>query len=351
MQQRMEETVKGKCDYITAINGLMCLCVVLAHILMHIVGYSNTKTVFTLIFRLTLESFIFIIVMPFFFYKSGAFSEHNGTVRAKHYWRKYIRPFAIYGAIGMAVQFLVTCFGYGVSCRQWLHDLIRTACVMNTVFGNGPLWFLLTLFLVRSASDFILPKVHPLIVAMLSIGFAYLHFRLATPKTPFILGNFFSGMCFYSLGYYMKKHEDKNWMMALSFVVYVGYFILVAFTSLKFSFPVYHFNTILYGGNYLIIYPLGFFGIIATKAAFRWLSKHYSFPVLSYIGRNAMNFYVTHWIVIVVAQLAFVKCFGANESKQLQFLFLFFACALTLPLISKFINSIKAKKKCTIPIR
>lgn len=342
----MEETVKGKCDYITAINGLMCLCVVLTHI----VAYSNTKTVFTLIYRLTLESFIFIIVMPFFFYKSGAFSEHNGTVRAKHYWRKYIRPFAIYGAIGMAVQFLVTCFGYGVSFRQYLHEVIKCACIANTVYGNGPLWFLLTLFLVRSASDFILPKVHPLIVAMLSIGFAYLHFRLATPKTPFILGNFFSGMCFYSLGYYMKKHEDKNWMMALSFVVYVGYFILVAFTSLKISFPVYHFNTILYGGNYLIIYPLGFFGIIATKAAFRWLSKHYSFPVLSYIGRNAMNFYVTHWIVLVVVKFVAEKHFGIFGTKLCFYLFVA-VCALTLPLISKLINSIKEKKVCTTTFR
>lgn len=344
----MEETVKGKCDYITAINRLMCLCVVLVHIGL----LSNTifNIVFSSIYGLTYASFTLLIVMPFFFYKSGAFSEHNGTVRAKHYWRKYIRPFAIYGAIGMAVQFLVTCFGYGVSCRQWLHDLIRTACVTNTVFGNVPLWFLLTLFLVRCASDYILPKVHPLIVAMLSIGFAYLHFRLATPKTPFILGNFFSGMCFYSLGYYMKKHEDKNWMMALSFVVYVGYFILVAFTSLKISFPVYQSNTIFHGENYLIIYPLGFFGIIATKAAFRWLSKHYSFPVLSYIGRNAMNFYVTHWIVLVVVKFVAEKHFGILGTKLCFYLFVA-VCALTLPLISKLINSIKEKKVCTTTSR
>ncbi len=275
--------------------------------------------------------------MPWFFYKSGSFSEHNGTVRAKHYWRKYIRPFVIYGATGMCVQFLVTCFGYGISFRQWLYELIIYACIGNTVFGNGPLWFLLTVFLVRSASDFILPKIHPLIVAMLSIGFAYLHFRFATPKTPFILGNFFSGLCFYSLGFYMKKHENKIWMIVLSFVVYVGYFILVAFTSLKISFPIYHFNTLSYGDNYLIIYPLGFFGIVATKAAFRWLSKHYSFPILSYIGRNGMNFYVTHWMVLIVASLVADKYLGLLGSEWCIWLFIII-CGLTLPLISKFIN-------------
>lgn len=339
----MEETIKGKCDYITAINGLMFFIIIVGHC-DYISG--NWTNVSALILS------VFMMFMPWFFYKSGSFSEHDGTIRARHYREKYIRPFAIYGAIGMAVQFLVTCFGYGIPFRQWLFTLFGWVCIPNTVYGNGPLWFLLTLFLVRSASDFILPKVHPLIVAVLSFCMAYLHFRFATPMTPWILGNFFSGLCFYALGYYMKKHENKNWIVLLSSVVYVGYFFLVAFTPIKLSNLYFHHNTIGYGSeSYLITFLLFFSGIIAMKAAFRWLSKHYSFPFLSYIGRNVMNFYVTHWMVMVVAQLAFVKCFGANESKQLQSLFLFFACALTLPLISKFINSIKAKKKCTIPIR
>ena len=351
MQQRMEETVKGKCDYITAINGLMFFIIIVGHCVFissdYISGIWSSISV--------LMCIVFMMFMPWFFYKSGSFSEHDGTIKTRHYLKKYIRPFAIYGAIGMAVQFLVTCFGYGIPFKQWLFTLFGWVCVPNTVFGNDALWFLLTLFLVRSASDFILPKVHPLIVAVLSFGFAYLHFRFATPMTPWILGNFFSGLSFYALGYYMKKHENKNWIVALSTVVYVGYFFLVAFTPLKLSFFYFHHNTIEILGNGNISYPITFLfcfsGIIALKAAFRWLSKHYSFPFLSYIGRNVMNFYVTHWMVMVVAQLAFVKCFGANESKQLQSLFLFFTCALTLPLISKFINSIKAKKKCTIPIR
>lgn len=339
----MKKTVKGKCDYITAINGLMFFIIIVGHC-DYISG--NWTSVSALILS------VFMMFMPWFFYKSGSFSEHDGTLRTKHYRKKYIRPFVIYGAIGMAVQFLVTCFGYGVPFRQWLSSLFGWVCVPNTVFGNDPLWFLLTLFLVRSASDFILPKVHPLIVAVLSFGFAYLHFRFATQHTPWILGNFFSGLCFYALGYYMKKHENKSWIVVLSSVVYVGYFFLVAFTSLKLCYFYFHHNTIGYGNkSYLIAFLLCFSGIIAMKAAFRWLSKHYSFPILSYIGRNVMNFYVTHWMVMVVAQLVFVKCFGTDESKQLQSLFLFFACALTLPLISKFINSIKAKKKCTIPIR
>ena len=339
----MEETVKRKCDYITAINGLMFFIIIVGHC-DFISGHWTSNTI--------LMYSVFMMLMPWFFYKSGSFSEHDGTIRTRHYRKKYIRPFIIYGAIGMAIQFLVTCLGYGVPFKTWLLEEIKYTCIGNTVFGNGPLWFLITLFLVRSASDFILPKVHPLIVAVLSFGFAYLHFRFAPIYIPWILGNFFSGLCFYALGYYMKKHENKNWIVALSTVIYVGYFCLVAFTPLKCGYLFFMHNILEYGNkSYLITFLLCFAGIIAMKAAFRWLSKHYSFPFLSYIGRNVMNFYVTHWMVMVVAQLAFVKCFGANESKQLQSLFLFFACALTLPLISKFINSIKAKKKCTIPIR
>ena len=133
----MKKTVKGKCDYITAINGLMFFIIIVGHC-DYISG--NWTSVSALILS------VFMMFMPWFFYKSGSFSEHDGTLRTKHYRKKYIRPFVIYGAIGMAVQFLVTCFGYGVPFRQWLSSLFGWVCVPNTVFGNDPLWFLLTLF-------------------------------------------------------------------------------------------------------------------------------------------------------------------------------------------------------------
>ena len=341
-----EETEKCKCNYITALNGFLIACVIAVHcgIMTWSVEMYDWNLVLFVIAAATMMR------MPWFFYKSGFFSEHDGSVRTKHYLKKYIRPFVLYGAIGSVVQILVTCVGYGVPFGKWARDFLRIACVNNTVFGNGVLWFLLTLFLVRCFSDFILPKVHPLAVALLSICFAYFHFRCATPKTPWILGNFFSGLCFYSLGFFMKKHENKRWITILSFLMYIGYFLIVAFTPFKFSALYFQHNTTLVGESYLILFPLYFFGIIAIKVTFRWLSKYYSFPIMSYVGRNAMNFFVTHWMVLVVVQFVTDKYFGILGTQRCFYL-LVAACVFTLPLISKFINSIKAKKKCTIPIR
>ena len=340
----MEVIEKRKSDYNTILNGLMLLNVICVHCA-KLSRWQCSMVLYLLAYCLS-------FMVQWMFYKSGSFFKHVNGNRIKHYWNKYMTPFIIFGLFGLIVQCAISCIGYGMPFRQWSHELFRIAGIQNTVFGNNALWFLPTLFLVRSVSDLVLAKIHPFIIAIISMLLAYLHFLTATPITPWLFGNFFIGLCFFSLGFYMKKYESKSWINVMAIVVYAIIILLAASSIYAFPAIFPHSNHLAAGKNeqYLLSYPIALCGIIAINAIFRWLSKHYSFPVLSYIGRNAMNFYVTHWIVLVVVKFVAEKHFGILGTKLCFCLFVA-VCALTLPLISKLINSIKEKKVCTTTSR
>lgn len=281
--------------------------------------------------------------MPWFFYKSGFFSKPSGGGRTRHYLKKYIRPFIIYGLIGWLVQGLILCLGEGESVLVWLRLSLKGLLLHGSVYGNGALWFLMTLFFVRLFSDFILHKVHPIVVALVCLSVATAHFYFADSHTPWYLGNFFSGLCFFSLGNYFRKYEQNKWVIVVSAVVYFSFVMLYLTGKMDYAPFYFHKNTIS-KGNYLLFYPFALSGIVVINNLFRKSYDYWKFPVLSYIGRNAMNFYVTHWIVLVVAQFAFSYQLKFQSPKYLCLLYVL-SCIVVLPIISCLINLILVHDK------
>lgn len=100
----------------------------------------------------------------------------------------------------------------------------------------------------------------------------------------------------------------------------------------------------MYSGNYVLFYPVAFSGILLTNKIFEFLSSKIKFNILNYIGRNSMNFYVTHWILFTIVVFVSKYVFHIESAKQLFFILLM-SSILCLPLISKLIDTIKSKSK------
>lgn len=96
-------------------------------------------------------------------------------------------------------------------------------------------------------------------------------------------------------------------------------------------------------GSYLLFYPTALAGIIMTNGIFKYLCKFVEFRILEYIGVNAMNFYVTHWILFVFV-IFIAKHFFNIDSPVIIFTILLGASILLLPIISEILNALKAKK-------
>ena len=88
-------------------------------------------------------------------------------------------------------------------------------------------------------------------------------------------------------------------------------------------------------------------GIIMINGIFRYLCKFIRFRILEYIGVNALNFYVTHWILFVFV-LFVAKNFFNIDSPTILFIILLGTSILLLPIISEILNVLKVKKYSTI---
>ena len=71
-----------------------------------------------------------------------------------------------------------------------------------------------------------------------------------------------------------------------------------------------------------------------TNIFFRILCKNMGFGLLEYIGTNAMNIYVIHWI-LMASVIFLAKYFFDINSKVILLLLLIGACALLLPIINE----------------
>ena len=176
---------------------------------------------------------------------------------------------------------------------------------------NKPLWFLLTLFVVMNVFNVTIQKINPMLLSLICILIGYALNKLNTEYIPDLIANSATGLCFFSTGYWIKDKESNIWL------------IIVAFVSLCFSIILLHspyvdirLNICPYdrsGYDYLLWFPASLSGIVVFNAVCRMSYKFYSFPILRYIGRNAVILYVSHYVILYLITEIFKKYFAYIE--------------------------------------
>lgn len=320
-------------DYIDVVAGVM-ICWML---LRHCIVFSHYSPP-------AMPKELLAFFMPWFFYKSGAFFKNMSQkdLLIKDIG-KYLRYFCVYSLIGWVVWCL---------CGLYNNELTIKACIKVPFFhfikfgyidGNGALWFLLSLFFVRQCANVLTIKklLSPLVMSIICMALAYTLYQIEWYKQSWWLGNFFSGLCFFLLGYWLKTLEQNNIVFISSLIIY-GLVCCACFLGIiEFPYLYMHANKMTCG-NYLLYYPTALAGIIVINNLFRLLCKRVRFRILGFIGRNSMYFYVTHWILFTI--VAFIsKSLLYLESHRLVFLFLLGSSIVFLPLIGRLIDWLKNK--------
>lgn len=277
--------------------------------------------------------------MPWFYYKSGMFyNPKKQTDLIKKDYDKFLLPFITYSLIGWGVwsisgiiegtQTIITCVLNAV------HSFITSGMIV----GNGALWFLLSIFIVRQFANIIIKDNLPLpilIVVCFFISFGLYHWGWYNHS--WWMGNVFSGLFFFLLGYWIKGKEDTTLLIILSTCI-ILIFIIAHFTGLiDFPYLYMHANKMYYG-NYVLFFPMAVAGIVVTNNLFRICYTRYCLKILEYIGRNSMNIYVTHWILFVLVSFI-AKNLLHIESEGIHFLLLLGTSIIFLPVICNFINN------------
>jgi len=327
-------TQKKRLEYIDVVAGIMIIWMILGHCRLfshHQLPFPNYLSFY----------------MPWFFYKSGIFfkTKDEKQLLSKDSV-KFLRIFIVYSLIGWVVWSICGLMDHSLKLNSCFVKPIMSFIKNGSIKANGALWFLLSLFLVRQLGNLILKniqnRVFQLIASFLFFAIAYGLFAIGWYKHSWWLGNICSGLCFFFLGYWLRDKERNKKL----FIVSTAFYFMVVFAHSvgwisHFPYLYMHANKMYYG-NYILFFPMALAGIVMTNNIFWNLCNHVKFRILEYVGRNSMNFYVTHWILLIF--VAFIaKSIFHVESHSTQLAIFIVANIVFLPMISIFIDSLKTK--------
>lgn len=246
----------------------------------------------------------FFFFMPWFFYKSGMFFNPKPfKENTKKDAGKLLKQFAIWSAIGYICYILHHwLFFHDLTLRAAFYSPMRSLLLGGSIPMNNALWFLLTLFFVRLIANVALPKINALIICIASmvvacaIHFAHIAFM------PYTLYTIAWGLCFFSAGNFFKKYEQNKWLIAVSFVI-----LLLTFTLTDIA-EVYKKEETIAWYWYVLWYPASIAGCVLFNNICRWIDDlgkvvfkdsrlDMPLPIIKWVGRHSMTFYVAHYII------------------------------------------------------
>ena len=231
------------------ICGLLVLHMILGHIFSNFCGIEDS------VFYYWEERLLFFF-MPWFFFKNGMFFKPKTEQKTfiKRDFRRFMIPFIIWSAIGEIIRWIDVALSANATSIAWYAASIKSLIVKGMILGNAPLWFLLSLFIVRIIFNAAMRvRQLPLALTLASICFAYmcwkLDFNWMVSVSHALLGFF----CF-GCGYFLKEKQRSIHVVALAGMS------LFAITAISPTYIRMCSNTMAYGSCYFV-------GIVAAIAS------------------------------------------------------------------------------------
>jgi fucose 4-O-acetylase-like acetyltransferase len=318
--------MEKRTEYVDLAAGIMIAWMILGHTASHASYEGNF-----LIIGKYLSFF-----MPWFFYKSGFFYKSKTlTEIIKNGAKKLIWPFVVYSLIGQFFYYICLAVEHNISFRSFVYQPLRCLFVTECLPGNGALWFLVVLYVITIVAPFCIKKLHPVFSVFIGVAIAFVCYLPKLSWFPCIIPNVAAGMAFYMLGYYCQDKENKLWMILLAIIVY-AVCCLVGYPGIYF-----HHNSASSTVTYLLYYPASFAGIILLNNLCRWINPYLKYSVFRWIGENAMNIYLTNWIVLVLLRLIILDIVQMRDTTIIFIIYLL-TMVITLPILNKLINTIES---------
>lgn len=303
-------------DYLDNVAGILISFMMLIHVLAwNVIPLKNDS--------LWLEPLQFF--MYWFYFKSGMFFKQR-TTRNFLNWggKKLLYPFLVFSLLGY-ILYLVTIFINGD--RNWIHYLltpIKEFFIAGSFGANDILWFLTSLFCVQFLyNELMLRKVNSILIVFIGFTIAYLcHFL--NIHSPEYLGNIALGISMYSLGHICREKQFHVYVASLACLFYMCILILhPSHLNLRY-------DALSADGIYILALMFSVAGCIVINNIFRYLPN---IPVVHYIGRHSMDFYVVHMLALKTLWLFPFKRFGIEGITL--FIIMCVTCLIVPPVFRK----------------
>lgn len=307
----------------------ICGLMILQMIFWHLIGYSGANWMLP-------YANILSFYMPWFFFKSGMFHRFDNHVKEykSKQFRRLIVPFLFFSIIDLVIILLGNLlFHPEYSVRYYLGFV--WSMMKCGHFGNGPLWYLLSLWIIKVCLNYQFARKHIWVIFCGSVFIPIFMFYSDLNSWHF-LSHTLLGVSFYILGIKMCKMQYRKDIMLLSIVVLTFCLILaqdfvhVQMYSNQLRSGLYALNIpyslscIVLIDNLIKITPPIFVNSCLISA---WITK---------IGKDSMSYLVSHDIVLYVVKTI---CFaiGLHQSSVI-FILMVVSLIVVLPLCNKLFN-------------
>ncbi|WP_028909541.1 acyltransferase family protein [Prevotella sp. AGR2160] len=294
--------------------------------------------------------------MSWFFFKSGMFYKEKPfreVLRSSA--KRLLVPYIVFTIIGAICEIL---FRIGDPSLSTFGLITRP--LYETLYDESPSWslanwFLLSLFIVRIAFAALKKmKVNTIVIFTVSLLLAYAVNKLyyVIQPAPYVImiggkhlllyipyywGNIFYGLVFYSLGLLLKDLQFNKYAFVIAAALYIIHFfyksgIDVRADDVHGMFPAY---------PLAVVYSIA--GIIVFNNIFkRFINK--KIPLLTYVGKNSMIYYVTHYITLSVMFNVFVGDVSKRTDKPLLYIEGAIILTIALFIYDRIFTKTKAKR-------
>ena len=283
MNENMNIKAKKRDTSLDAIAGLLILHMITLHCVQNTIGQ---------LWQYEIISNILMFFMPWFFFKNGMFINDKSTFNWKKDASRLLKPFVLYSAIGLAVGAFYYCIAKDEVFWKYVLKSFYGLFKNGSIQGNLPLWFLLSLFLARMVYGKVKGFVSNLIIALvgflIGLGLSFLNVH-----TIGWIVNLPICISFLVMGAILREKQYNRRLFIIAMVSYLAIEIFCLSTV------DIHGNEIVQG-HYFLWWISSLSGIIVINNIFKFINLRF----LVVIGRNSMEYYVWHWIIMLALLFA-----------------------------------------------
>lgn len=284
---------------------------------------------------------VFTFYMVWFFFKGGLFAKTDESLHSvvRKSFHRLIVPYIIFSLIGVFFYWLDLRLQGPVGMRWFVNQNFRFLFHRGTFYGNLPLWFLLTLFLVRLLFNWLVRfRYTDIILALLILTLYLLRYldvlgighRLLY---PYWLYNTIIGLAYYWLGYRLRPllHHPKIFLVSL-----LPFILLIPYIELSFDF-----RSSIVGGDFLLTIVYCLASCFVAIGISRWFCHPLPISIETFVaplrrllihfGKYSIEYLCIHWIIITFLHLSIVVPLGLPYGMS-HFVVYLFGLVILLPL-------------------
>ena len=274
---------------------------------------------------------IFYFFMPWFYFKSGFVLNNKRPLKKviEKGVTHILTPLIIWGLIGYLIFVFST---FVIEEAVWKTVIKPFYYLLKTgdMIGNEPLWFLLSLFLIRIILNLII-NLRIEFILLFIIGFAFIGWimqLMGIESLPIGLNSLPLGIVFTSLGLLCNRLNVFRTITKFKYLLLLLSIIMSIYFS---SYIDIHFNSIWYGNywSYIINSTLIIFVCVLFLVGIK--SK-----ILTWIGEKSIFYLVMHWPIFYLTNYFFILN-NIPQNNYFYMLILNTSALFIITLVAKFL--------------